>query len=169
MAAPSNQGTCLICSHAIGNHAWDGFEQYQCQLCPCIFKYVSHSAYITVVKDANDYVAPDTRIMIEGSSVHNPNLSPDAPIVTNAQGGSQSQLDLRFDLLDTKAMFRLASILNYGANKYGDNNWRNIPTRDHINHALTHIFAYLQNDQQDDHLGHAFCRLMMALGTEKEE
>lgn len=96
-------------------------------------------------------------------------LSPDAPTVTNAEGGSQSLLRVRFDLLDTTAMFRLASILDYGERKYGANNWRKIPTQDHINHALTHIFGYLAGDTQDDHLGHAFCRLMFAIGTEKRK
>jgi hypothetical protein len=29
-----------------------------------------------------------------------------------------------------------------------------------------HILAYLAGDKQDDHLGHAFCRMMFALGVE---
>lgn len=95
-------------------------------------------------------------------------LSPDAPISTNEQGGSQSQLNVRFDLIDAKAMFRLAAILDYGAKKYTPNNWRLIPIDDHLNHALTHIFGYLAGDTQDDHLGHAFCRLMFALGVTKD-
>lgn len=96
-------------------------------------------------------------------------------VVINKQGGSQSKLVYRFDLFDPVAMFRLASILHQGAEKYGDNNWRKISQADHINHALTHINAYLGEqlyglppDAQEDHLGHALCRIMFAIGVEHD-
>lgn len=95
-------------------------------------------------------------------------LGPESETVTNEQGGKQSRLDFRFDLFDPKAMFNLAGILDYGAKKYGVNNWKQIPRNDHLNHALVHIYAYLEGNRQDDHLGHAFCRLMFAIGTEEE-
>lgn len=98
---------------------------------------------------------------------------PDVPVVVNDSGGKQSQLDYRFDLIDGMAMFRLAGILDYGAKKYGEDNWRNISTMDHINKAIAHLYAYrlslqgrLSAEDEDDHLGHAFCRVMFACGTE---
>lgn len=45
----------------------------------------------------------------------------------------------------------------------GYSNWHSIPLGDHVNHALTHLFAHLAGDVQDDHLEHASCRLLMAL------
>ena len=93
-------------------------------------------------------------------------LSKDEPIITNKNGGKQSQTPYGFHLLDAKAMFKLAEVLAYGASKYERDNWRKISTEEHINHALQHIFAYMAKDKQDDHLGHAFCRLMMALAVE---
>ena len=93
---------------------------------------------------------------------------PDAPTETTPSGGRQSQLSYRFDRIDPDALFILARILDYGARKYDDpdgSNWKLITTADHLNHALTHIYAYLSADRADDHLGHAFCRLMMALGV----
>lgn len=92
-------------------------------------------------------------------------IGPDAPITTNERGGSQSFLPCRFDLIDAAAERRLAEILHYGAAKYGDNNWRKISTDDHINHALNHINAHRAGDQTDDHPGHAYCRMMMALAV----
>jgi hypothetical protein len=71
----------------------------------------------------------------------------------------------RFDRLSTKALFRLAEVLGYGASKYAPNNWRAVPTAEHLNHALVHLFAFLGGDTQDDHLGHAFCRIHMALAV----
>lgn len=95
-------------------------------------------------------------------------LGPDAITVANAAGGKQSDLHFRFDLMDPDAMFALAGILDHGERKYGERNWGKIPTNSHLNHALVHIYAYLAGNKEDDHLGHAFCRLMMAIGVDPD-
>lgn len=69
----------------------------------------------------------------------------------------------------TKALTRIAKVLQVGADRYEPNNWRLIPQESHINHALIHLIAHLMGDTQDDHLDHALCRLMMAYATEKSE
>jgi hypothetical protein len=89
----------------------------------------------------------------------------DAPIVVNEKGGKQSSSPYRMDLLPMRASLAVAKVLKYGADKYGDENWRNIPVRDHLNHALVHVASHLVGDTQDDHLEHAACRLLMALET----
>jgi 5'(3')-deoxyribonucleotidase len=91
-----------------------------------------------------------------------PGIGPDAPATINVHGGRQSALPYRFDLVDPTVLFALAEILATGAAKYGEWNWRRIGVNDNLNHALSHIYAYLAGDHQDDHLGHAFCRLMFA-------
>lgn len=91
--------------------------------------------------------------------------SPDAPTHTNDQGGSQSLIPVRFDLIDGAAMFEMAKVLYTGAEKYGEDNWRLIPVNDHINHGLMHWFAYLKGDKSDDHLSHALCRATFAVGV----
>jgi hypothetical protein len=75
----------------------------------------------------------------------------------------------RFDLLGRQAIFVLGRILAEGAVKYGDTNWLGIPTEDHLNHALGHVFAHLAGDRTDDHLGHAFTRLFMAVEKSLED
>lgn len=92
-------------------------------------------------------------------------VSPDAPTITNEKGGSQSDVNVRFDLIDAKALFRMAGVLDHGAKKYGANNWRHIPVEDHLNHLLMHVYAYLAGDETDDHLSHALCRATFALGV----
>jgi 5'-nucleotidase len=77
------------------------------------------------------------RLYVGGSFV--PGVGENVPVTVNENGGKQS---------------------------YGEWNWRRIPTSDHLNHALTHIFAYLAGDKQDDHIGHALCRLMFAQSME---
>lgn len=93
-------------------------------------------------------------------------VHPDAPTTTNERGGKQSHVPVRFDLIDGKAMFAMAAVLHDGAEKYSPGNWRLIPTRDHLNHALMHIYAYLSGDRTDDHLSHALCRITFANATE---
>lgn len=91
------------------------------------------------------------------------NIGPDTPIATNEKGGQQSETPYRFDLIDGKAEFVLAGVLGYGATRYAVNNWRLISLQDHLKHALQHIFAYFAGDRQDDHLGHAYCRIHFAV------
>lgn len=87
----------------------------------------------------------------------------DEPIIVEETGGRQSKLDYRFDLIDPLTLFELAHVCAYGAEKYGEWNWRKLSINSNLNHALAHIFAYLAEDTQDEHLQHAFCRLMFAL------
>jgi hypothetical protein len=83
----------------------------------------------------------------------------------NERGGKQSALDTRCDLLPPDAILQVAAILKRGASSYGLDNWRKIDRRDHINHALTHIFKYLSGDTSETHLANATCRMMFALET----
>jgi len=97
-------------------------------------------------------------------------IGPDARIIENKKGGKQSDTPYRFDLVDPKAMFELARILGRGAEKYDTNNWRLISRRNHLNHCIVHIMGYMAGDiQESDHLSHALCRLMMAIGVEEGE
>lgn len=92
-----------------------------------------------------------------------PGVGPNTETAVNEAGGRQSAIPYRCDLLPPKACLAVAHIMHGGAAKYGDTNWHAIPERDHINHAMTHLFAHATGDTQDDHLGHAATRLLMAL------
>ena len=91
---------------------------------------------------------------------------PDAPVIFNEKGGGQSHLPARFDLVDGKAMFAMAQVLDEGAKKYGENNWRHIDVEDHLNHLIMHAYAYLSGDRSDGHLSHIMCRAMFAQAVE---
>lgn len=99
--------------------------------------------------------------MIEG-------VGREAPVTVNEEGGKQSKVLYRFDLADPVAMFEMTRVLQEGAEKYGDDNWRLIPVNDHLNHMLIHVYAYLAGDRQDDHLAHALCRALFAVAVDKE-
>jgi hypothetical protein len=93
-------------------------------------------------------------------------IGTDVPVVVNKRGEKQSALDYRFDLIDPLPLFRLANIVANGVKNYGEWDWRRISLKDNLNPAITHAFAYLAGDRQDDHLGYAFTQLMFALSLE---
>lgn len=96
-------------------------------------------------------------------------VEPDAPVVTNEQGGKQSDTPYAFHMIPISSIFAAANTLAYGAKKYGETfdnrNYTKISTEDHINHAVQHLYAFLAGDTQDDHLGHAIVRCMFAYDT----
>jgi len=81
---------------------------------------------------------------------------------TNEQGGMQTSLPVRMDLIPARVLLKVAGVLKEGSDKYGENNWQSIAIDDHLNHALTHIYRYLDGDVSEPHLIHATCRLMFA-------
>ena len=95
----------------------------------------------------------------------------DSPIVPCEKGskGLQSPTYYRLDLIPPEAIFTLGATFQAGAEKYEENNWKLIPSKNHINKALIHLYAYLGGDTQDDHLAHALTRLAMAVATKEEK
>ena len=87
----------------------------------------------------------------------------DSPTTENSEGGRQSKIDYRFDLIPAEAIAAVAAVLAEGAVKYGVDNWRKIAAEDHLNHAMMHIFGHISGDTQDDHAEHAATRILMWL------
>ena len=101
-------------------------------------------------------------------------LGPNAePLQVNEQGAKQSRVECRYDLLPPMTMLRVAGVLYQGAHSrgkgddeiLGEENWRKIPQRDHLNHAMIHIDHFRSGDDKEDHLAHAICRLIFATET----
>lgn len=92
---------------------------------------------------------------------------PNAPVVVNNNGGKQTDIPVRMDLIPARELLELGKILKVGGDKYGDWNWLNIPVESHLNHALHHAYAFLTNDERDfdtayTELMHCLCRMMFA-------
>lgn len=96
-------------------------------------------------------------------------VGPDAPTVTNERGGKQSHVPYRMDLIDGPAILAMSKVLSEGAEKYGEDNWRQIPVSDHLNHLIVHAYAYLSGDRSDDHLTHCMCRALFATAVSLAE
>lgn len=93
-------------------------------------------------------------------------IQPDTPVITNDNGGKQSDSPCDFTLIPPVAMFAAARVCKHGAEKYGekleDRNYLKIPWNEHLSHCLAHIYAYLDGDTSDEHLAHALVRMMFA-------
>lgn len=78
---------------------------------------------------------------------------------------------LPFDMteLDAEAIFALASTMQSGAIKYGSRAWTKVPLAEHVNHAMAHMLLWSNNDISEDHLRHAFARMMMAVALDTKE
>lgn len=64
--------------------------------------------------------------------------------------------DVRFDLITPIGLRRLAETCAEGSKKYGDHNWeKGIPASEMLNHAIRHVYLWIQGDDTEDHLAHA--------------
>jgi len=68
---------------------------------------------------------------------------------------------VRYDLITPIGLRRLAETYAEGSRKYGDYNWqKGMPASVLLNHAIRHIYLYLEGDQSEDHLAHAAWNLL---------
>ncbi len=69
---------------------------------------------------------------------------------------SSDAANVRYDLITPIGLRRLAQTCAEGARKYGDYNWqKGIPASEMLNHAIRHIYLWLEGDHGEDHLAHA--------------
>lgn len=92
-----------------------------------------------------------------------PGVGPDAETITHPNGAKESKAEFAATSLPPKALLAVAAVQKLGDDKYGVDNWRDIPVRDHLNHAQIHYLAHMAGDKQDKHLEHYATRALMAL------
>lgn len=70
----------------------------------------------------------------------------------------------RYDLLQHRALGRVAKVAERGAAKYGDRNWElGIPEERFMDSALRHLCQYMSGDRDEDHLGQAAWNILAAI------
>lgn len=97
-----------------------------------------------------------------------PNISPDT-------GKKFDQGKPRFSLVPNQAMSEVVDVLTFGASKYGDHNWKQIPgLQNRYYDALQrHLSAFRDGHTLDDesgkhHLAHAACCVLFMLQNDLE-
>ncbi|MEM4407896.1 MAG: DUF5664 domain-containing protein [Candidatus Caldarchaeum sp.] len=74
----------------------------------------------------------------------------------------------RYSLISPVGLRRLAETYAEGERKYGAYNWeRGMPILDILDHAIRHIYLYLDGDRSEDHLAHAAWNLLAAMHSEE--
>ena len=84
-------------------------------------------------------------------------------------GARQTNIDYQMELIDPHAILMLGHVLKVGADKYGVDNWRGIPRKEHVGRAIHHLYQYLASDPSENHLANAFTRVMMAMAADRSE
>jgi len=81
----------------------------------------------------------------------------------------------RMELLDSKALVEMAKVLGFGAEKYGDYNWKGGIKHSRLYGAVQrHLTSHWAGETLDPesglpHLSHAMCGLMMMVGMPDED
>lgn len=72
--------------------------------------------------------------------------------------------ETRYDLISPIGLEALARTYAEGANKFGPFNWENgMPVTDLLNHAIAHVYKFLNGNRDEDHLAHAAWNLLGAI------
>jgi hypothetical protein len=81
----------------------------------------------------------------------------------------------KMHLLPPKALLEVAKVLTFGAEKYGEENWREVADAQnrYASANLRHSFSHLDGEKLDQetnysHLAHAICCLLFKLELELE-
>ena len=82
-------------------------------------------------------------------------------------GGKRGVVKERYDLVPPVGIRKVALAMAEGAERYGDLNWHGLPISNCTNHALKHIYQWIDGDRSEDHLGHAAANLLMAAELEQ--
>lgn len=74
----------------------------------------------------------------------------------------------RYALISPVGLRRLARTYAEGEKKYGTYNWeKGLSIQSVLDHAIRHIYLYLDGDRSEDHLAHAAWNLFAAMHSEE--
>jgi hypothetical protein len=127
--------------------------------------------YYTIKDDRNNFVQAYKveRFSLTDNShlIQTDSTEPHTEHQTGAVRSSDAD-DVRYDLITPIGLRRVAEAYAEGAKKYSSFNWeKGFPISDILNHAIRHLYLYLEGDRSEDHLGHAAWNCMAACHSEE--
>lgn len=143
--------------------------------------FVSPQIYLDQPSENHWYANPLVRVVTqeEWQALQIPNftsgipkLQPSPEMMKFASGAVRSSdaSNVRFDLITPVGLRRLAETYKEGSVKYGDNNWqKGFPASDVMNHAIRHMYLWLDGDRTEDHLAHAAWGLFTVMHFEERK
>ena len=105
----------------------------------------------------SDYFIGDTKRREKKMGIHK-----EKDVIYNEEkkevGIKYDKEKLRYDLLSPEALEGIVEVLTYGANKYSDDNWKNVSAKRYEAAAFRHIQAYRKGEKIDKEsgLGHLY-------------
>jgi len=112
-------------------------------------------------KRVNAVKNPDTPDILSGAE--DERLDP-------LQGNLIGYIPFAYHLVPPRGFAKVAAVMRCGERKgRSPNEWRQVPIAEHINHAISHLQAYLAGRSGHSHLANAGCRVLMALDLDRRE
>lgn len=78
-------------------------------------------------------------------------------------GEKEGRIPFAYHLLPMQGLASVAKVMKAGEEKGRSRDWEDLSVETHINHAMSHLVAYLGGMDGEDHLAHAGCRVLMAI------
>jgi hypothetical protein len=86
-----------------------------------------------------------------------------------SNGAKRATVPERFDLIPAKGLMAVAEAMAKGAERYGDRNWRGLPSEEMVNHAMRHLVLWMAGDRTENHAAHAAANCLMLIELERDK
>ena len=84
--------------------------------------------------------------------------------------GNIGYIPFAYHILPIRALAKTAAVMRAGERSGREpDSWRTVPIEEQLNHAISHLMAYLAGRHSEHHLANACCRVMMALDMDTLE